>query len=93
MNDVVVVAKILTDAGFNAKEILKCSTSDATKKKLQSNTLRAVQNGVCGVPSFQINDGEVIWGQDKFDVIGDLLCGWDGKTPGKSKFCLTCSKI
>lgn len=37
---------------------------------------RAVEEGLCGVPSFQVNGGEVVWGQDKLNVVADMLCGW-----------------
>ena len=30
-----------------------------------------------GVPSFQVNGSPyVIWGQDRMNVVADLLCGW-----------------
>ena len=37
---------------------------------------RAEDEGVCGVPSFRVNGGPVIWGQDKLNVVADMLCGW-----------------
>jgi 2-hydroxychromene-2-carboxylate isomerase len=43
---------------------------------LRENTNRAKEAGACGVPSFQINGGEIIWGQDKLDVVADILAGW-----------------
>ena len=37
---------------------------------------RAVDAGVCGVPSFLVNgSSEVVWGQDRFNVIADYMCG------------------
>lgn len=38
--------------------------------------VRAIEAGVCGVPSFQVNGGEIVWGQDRLHVIADMLCGW-----------------
>ena len=36
---------------------------------------RAVDNGLCGVPSFQVNDNKtIIWGQDRLNVVADMLC-------------------
>ena len=32
---------------------------------------------MCGVPSFQVNGGDVIWGQDRLNIVQDVLCGWD----------------
>lgn len=39
---------------------------------------RAVSAGVCGVPSYQVNEGPtIIWGQDRLNVVADMLCGWN----------------
>ena len=38
--------------------------------------LRAVSLGICGVPSFQVDDQPLIWGQDRLNIIADELCGW-----------------
>ena len=38
---------------------------------------RAVKYGACGVPSFIVNNGPLIWGQDKLNVVQDMLCGWE----------------
>jgi len=35
---------------------------------------RAIDVGVCGVPSFQVNDGMLLWGQDRLNVVADMLC-------------------
>jgi 2-hydroxychromene-2-carboxylate isomerase len=40
------------------------------------NLFRAISVGACGVPSYQVNDGAVIWGQDRLNIVADLLCGW-----------------
>ena len=37
---------------------------------------RAFAAGLCGVPSYQVNDGSVLWGQDRLNIVADLLCGW-----------------
>ena len=37
---------------------------------------RALDEGLCGLPSFQVNNGPVVWGQDRMDVVADMLCGW-----------------
>ena len=37
---------------------------------------RAVDAGVCGVPSFTVNSGtKVVWGQDRLNVVADYICG------------------
>ena len=46
---------------------------------------RAVEEGLCGVPSFQVNGGEVVWGQDKLNVVADMLCGWQPRYTDSAK--------
>lgn len=36
----------------------------------------AVSAGLCGVPSFQVDGGPVLWGQDRLHIVEDMLCGW-----------------
>ena len=55
--------------------------SDVTKAQLTSNTQSAVQRGVFGAPTFMIGD-ELIWGQDRIDLVMDLASGW---WPSKSR--------
>lgn len=69
--------QILDEAGFNGEELIKKAQSQEVKDRLSANTRRATENGVCGVPTYQINGGNVIWGQDRLDLVGDLLAGWD----------------
>ena len=38
-------------------------------------SFRAVSEGVCGVPTFRVNDGPLPWGQDRLHVVADMLCG------------------
>lgn len=37
---------------------------------------RALDLGVCGVPTFQVNgSSEIVWGQDRLNVVADQICG------------------
>ena len=73
-----------TNAGINeslSREkartlIMKTKTDKEVKNILFNNTYRAFNAGVCGVPSFQVDDGEVIFGQDRLNVVEDLINGW-----------------
>lgn len=38
---------------------------------------RAVEVGACGVPSFQVNDGPLIFGQDRLNIVEDMIYGWE----------------
>jgi hypothetical protein len=29
-----------------------------------------------GVPTYQVGEGELIWGQDRSDMVLDIMCGW-----------------
>jgi len=76
IGDDAILKEVLNDAGFNGEGLLKKAQEDQIKNKLKENNNRALAEGVCGVPSFQIDGGDVIWGQDRMDVVSDLLCGW-----------------
>lgn len=56
-----------------------------TKSGLRRRTEAAVHDGCCGVPSFQINGGPVLWGQDRFHYLQDALCGWPLSANGLGK--------
>jgi len=71
-----VLKLVLTKAGFDADYLLKQAEEATIKDKLKQNTEEAIKSGVCGVPSFQVNGGDIIWGQDRLDIVADLLCGW-----------------
>ncbi|CAI8052783.1 2-hydroxychromene-2-carboxylate isomerase [Geodia barretti] len=69
--------RVLQEAGFDADRLLCDASSEPVKKQLFANTSRAVSDGVCGTPSYQVNNRNmVIWGQDKQSTVEDLLCGW-----------------
>ena len=46
-------------------------------------TCRAVEEGLCGVPTFQVNQGSLIWGQDKLNIVADMICGWQDHLQAK----------
>ena len=49
--------------------------SDAVKLALRANTEAALQAGVFGVPSFQLDDGRVFWGLDALPMLAAALHG------------------
>lgn len=51
---------------------------------LLSSLSRGEDEGLCGVPTFQVNGSRPIWGQDRLHVVADMLCGWK-ETPPASK--------
>ena len=76
IGDVDVVLKLLNEAGFNGNELIKKANESQAKEQLKYNTVRAKEEGLFGVPTFQVNDKELVWGQDKLDFVEDMLCGW-----------------
>lgn len=81
IGDADVLRDVLTGAQHpDVDGLLQHASSSEVKLKLRENTDRAVQTGLCGVPSFQVDGGElVIWGQDKMNLVADLLMGWEGE--------------
>lgn len=33
--------------------------------------------GISGLPSFQVDDNPIVFGQDRLNVVEDMLLGWD----------------
>ncbi|KAE9987501.1 hypothetical protein EG328_002486 [Venturia inaequalis] len=91
MSDEKVLAKTLSEAGFNATELLTKASTQSVKDTLRANTQEAKDNGLCGVPSYRVShrttDGwkvknGIVWGQDESNVVKDLISGWDAETGG-----------
>ena len=69
-----------------AARLVALAAQPAAKGELKANTARALESGVCGVPSFQISVrgrlyGEVFFGQDRLEgAVSDALqaAGQDG---------------
>ncbi|KAI8813164.1 thioredoxin-like protein [Cladochytrium replicatum] len=76
--DPAILAKLLTENGFDAKSLLEKADSAEVKETLKKNTDRAAQAGCCGVPSFQVDGSEVFWGQDHLVQVVDELHGATG---------------
>ena len=53
-------------------ELLAAAKRDETKAKYEQNTADAIAREVIGSPSYVLN-GEVFWGQDRLDLLGDAL--------------------
>jgi 2-hydroxychromene-2-carboxylate isomerase len=76
ISDPQILSDILTQNGFPSERLLEEANSQPIKDQLFTNTDRAVVKGICGAPTFQVNDGPLIWGQDRLNVVADMLCGW-----------------
>jgi len=80
IGDQTVLEEVLRSAGFDTEKLIKAADAQPVKDQLRANTERLFRVGGCGAPSFQVDDGDIIWGQDRLDVVMDLLCGWPHNT-------------
>lgn len=72
MNDPAVVGQVLTDKGFDAAALLAMANEQSTKDQLKAVTMKAVERGVFGAPSFFVGD-EMFWGQDRMEQVKAAL--------------------
>ena len=72
MNEPSVVDQVLTRAGFDAKALLAMANEQATKDRLKAVTMRAVERGVFGAPTFFVGD-QMFWGQDRIEQVIQAL--------------------
>ena len=59
---------------MNAEGLLSQATAPTVKAQLRANTEAAQSAGACGVPTVEI-DGELIWGQDRLELVEAVLAG------------------
>jgi 2-hydroxychromene-2-carboxylate isomerase len=67
ISDALVLAGLLSEMGFSADELLARAKSDEVKAKLRAETEAAQAAGVFGAPAFVTVDGEMFWGDDRFE--------------------------
>ncbi|KAJ7392753.1 hypothetical protein OS493_010408 [Desmophyllum pertusum] len=77
IGDPKVLSSVLSEAGFDGEALIAATQDQQVKDQLRKNTERAIAARLCGVPSYQVNDGSVVWGQDRLNIIADMLCGWE----------------
>jgi 2-hydroxychromene-2-carboxylate isomerase len=72
LNDPTVVAEVLTRAGLDPVELLAMANEQATKDQLKAVTMRAVERGVFGAPTFFVGE-QMFWGQDRIEQVKAAL--------------------
>jgi 2-hydroxychromene-2-carboxylate isomerase len=77
IGDVNVLRAVLSEAEFDADRLLAGAKDPVIKDQLRRNTMRAENAGVCGAPTFQVDSQGLYWGQDRVDMVGRVLGGWD----------------
>lgn len=74
VSDRQVLARLLTEVGLDADEVLARAESSEIKEALRRRTDEAVARGIFGVPTFFV-EGELFWGQDRMDMVEEALGG------------------
>jgi 2-hydroxychromene-2-carboxylate isomerase len=67
ISDVAVMAGLLSAMDLPAEDLLARANSDEVKTKLRAETQAAQAAGVFGAPAFVTADGEIFWGDDRFE--------------------------
>ena len=75
VGDPAVLGRVLDEAGFDSAGLLARASEPAVKGQLRENTERAEAVGVCGVPSWQVDERWLFWGQDRIDQVLAVLSG------------------
>ena len=72
MDDLAVVAEVLTAANLDAPAILAATQEPAVKAELVTNTEAAVTRGTFGIPTFYVGD-EMFFGKDRLREVEEEL--------------------
>jgi 2-hydroxychromene-2-carboxylate isomerase len=67
ISDKQVLAGLLSELGLPAEDFLTWTQSDEIKASLRAETAAAQAAGVFGAPAFVTADGELFWGDDRFE--------------------------
>lgn len=73
-----VLADILMNEGFS-REFVATTNTDEYRHALRNATNEAAALGLCGVPSFLV-DNQLFWGQDRLVFVEKALDGWKAPT-------------
>jgi len=76
LSDPAVVAAVLSAEGLDPAPLLEGAQAPAVKQRLIDNGALARASGVVGVPTFELDDGMLIWGQDRIFQLDRALSGW-----------------
>jgi 2-hydroxychromene-2-carboxylate isomerase len=67
ISDRSLIAELLTKLGHDAEAVLARTADQSVKDKLRTETAEAERQGIFGAPSFVTADGELFWGNDRFE--------------------------
>lgn len=74
ISDYRVLITVANQVGFDGAQLRKKSSLKTTKERLIQNTQAAIDIGIFGVPTFEV-DGEIYWGSDRLDFVVDASLG------------------
>jgi 2-hydroxychromene-2-carboxylate isomerase len=80
--DAATIAKLADETGLPGKQLVERSGSDEISATYEQNRQDALAADVFGSPVYVL-DGEVFWGQDRIELLGDALKS--GRAPYSSK--------
>ncbi|TFF03799.1 2-hydroxychromene-2-carboxylate isomerase [Pseudomonas sp. BCA14] len=72
LGDPAVVARVLTEHGFDAEEVLALANDEEVKAALKNKTEQAIQRGVFGAPSMFVGN-QLFFGQDRLEFVREAL--------------------
>ena len=72
VTDVAAVARVLTNAGFDAESLAAKAQDPAIKQAVIDSTEKAVERGVFGIPTFFIGE-EMFFGKERLGQIEEML--------------------
>jgi 2-hydroxychromene-2-carboxylate isomerase len=75
LSDKAVYIKLLNDNGFDGETLVKQvdENKDNVKERIFENNKRAIEAGCCGIPSYQIDGGDMLFGQDQYHILEESL--------------------
>ncbi|MDC3952510.1 2-hydroxychromene-2-carboxylate isomerase [Polyangium jinanense] len=73
-----VLADIATSVGLDGAALVAATVDERMKQRLKDVTEQAERIGVCGAPSFLVDD-LLFWGQDRLLFVEKALDGWRPK--------------
>jgi 2-hydroxychromene-2-carboxylate isomerase len=74
LEDPSVLTDVVARAGLDAKALAERIATPEVKDGLRADTAEAIERGVFGVPSFEL-EGELFWGHDRMDALDERLDG------------------
>lgn len=81
ISDRAVVGDLLAKSGHDAEAVLAKTGDQAIKDKLRVETETAGKLGIFGAPNFVTEDGELFWGNDRFEQALEWVRGHSGAKP------------